>query len=109
PAHGVLLGTPPQVTFLPETGFGGVDSFTFRARSGLAGPNVATATLDVDTTPPTVTCSVSPNRLWPPNHGLIEVRATVNVTDAHPGSAGFRPVSGTRTTTDRWPYRRGLA
>jgi hypothetical protein len=108
PTHGVLLGTPPHVTFLPDTGFGGVDSFTFRVSDGLAESNLATITLYVDNTPPTVTCSVSPNSLWPPNHGLIEVRATVNVTDEHSGPAGFRLVSVTSNEPDSGLNREDL-
>lgn len=34
-----------------------------------------------DKTPPEVTLSVSPGKLWPPNHKLVVVALTVNVTD----------------------------
>jgi hypothetical protein len=108
PTHGVLLGTPPHLTFLPDTGFGGIDSFTFRASDGLAESNVATVTLHVDNTPPTVTCGVSPNSLWPPNHGLIALQATVNVTDEHAGPAGFRLVSVTSNEPDSGLNREDL-
>jgi sugar lactone lactonase YvrE len=43
----------------------------------------------IDKTPPTVTCSVSPDVLWPPNDKLVTVTATVTVTDAWSGPAGF--------------------
>ena len=32
PAHGTLTGTPPRVTYTPNPGFSGEDSFTFTAR-----------------------------------------------------------------------------
>ncbi len=35
----------------------------------------------VDTTPPTLRVSLSPNVLWPPNHSLVQVTATIEVTD----------------------------
>jgi hypothetical protein len=35
----------------------------------------------VDTTPPDLTVSVTPNELWPPNHQYVTVRATVTATD----------------------------
>jgi hypothetical protein len=39
-------------------------------------------TVSSDTTPPSITCSASPASLWPPNHKLRNVTATVNVTDS---------------------------
>jgi hypothetical protein len=35
----------------------------------------------VDTTPPTMTGTVSPNSLWPPNHGMVPVTASLSATD----------------------------
>ena len=37
----------------------------------------------LDHTPPQVTVTLSPSALWPPNHRLVEVTATVAVTDDH--------------------------
>jgi probable HAF family extracellular repeat protein len=34
-----------------------------------------------DTTPPDVSVSVTPNKLWPPNHQYVTVKATVTATD----------------------------
>lgn len=34
PAHGDLTGTPPNLVYTPDAGFGGTDSFTFRASDG---------------------------------------------------------------------------
>ncbi|MFY0523620.1 kelch repeat-containing protein [Archangium gephyra] len=57
PAHGTLSGTPPSVTYTPEPGYLGPDSFTFQARDCGLGSNVATVTLTVaDQTPPDITC-----------------------------------------------------
>jgi len=38
-----------------------------------------------DSAPPTITCRVSPERLRPPNHRLVDVRATVSARDDRPG------------------------
>src|SRR5262249_7098797 len=100
PAHGVLIGLAPNLTFIPDTGFSGTDSFTFRASDGQALSNPATVTILMDSTPPTVTCSASPNRLWPPNHQLITVQATVVVADTLSGPAGFTLVSVTSSEPD---------
>src|SRR5688500_10433320 len=34
-----------------------------------------------DTTPPTLTVSLSPQVLWPPNHKMVKIRATVHAQD----------------------------
>lgn len=34
PANGQLIGTPPNVTYIPNAGFEGADSFTYRAEGG---------------------------------------------------------------------------
>jgi hypothetical protein len=62
--------------------------------------NSATVTspaVKIDKTSPTVACSVSPNILWPPNHKLVDVTASVTVTDALSGPAGFVLISAANT------------
>lgn len=56
--------------------------------------------IDVDHTPPGVTCSVDPSIVWPPNGAMIPVTATVVVTDALSGPAGFDLVSVTSNEQD---------
>jgi Nidogen-like len=48
-----------------------------------------------DATRPMVTCSITPATIWPPNHKMVPVAATVTVADALSGPAGFRLVSAT--------------
>jgi hypothetical protein len=47
PAHGVLSGTPPNVTYTPNANFAGTDMFAFRASDGMATSAVATVTIFV--------------------------------------------------------------
>lgn len=47
PAHGTLTGTPPDVTYAPEAGFSGEDTFTFTATDGMATSAPATVTVTV--------------------------------------------------------------
>jgi len=47
----------------------------------------------LDKTPPLVTCSASPNLLWPPNHKMITINTSVSVVDSLSGSDGFRLIS----------------
>jgi hypothetical protein len=46
--------------------------------------NVGSAVQQVkvqDTTPPTLTLSLSPTEIWPPNHRMVKVTATITVAD----------------------------
>lgn len=55
PSHGLLTGTPPHMTYTPEAGFEGSDSFTFTVSDGATDSGPGTVTIDVenpDITPP---------------------------------------------------------
>ncbi len=79
----------------------GTTTISYQARD-LAGNLEAVQTLLVrlDKTAPTVTCSTDPNALWPPNHRLVAVTASVTVTDAVSGPNGFTLVSATSSEPD---------
>lgn len=47
PTNGALTGAPPSVTFTPNKGYVGSDSFTFVANDGIEDSNVATVSIDV--------------------------------------------------------------
>ena len=47
PTHGVLSGTPPNISYAPAGNFNGTDSFTFKANDGSADSAPATVTLAV--------------------------------------------------------------
>ncbi len=56
----------------------------FFADSGIASDVLVmddTVTDDVDTTPPTISVTLRPNILWPPNHKMVLINANVNATD----------------------------
>ncbi len=48
PTHGVLVGSAPDVTYQPASGYTGADSFTFKANDGQADSNEATVRLTVN-------------------------------------------------------------
>ena len=48
PAHGQLSGTPPNLTYTPNEGYNGPDSFTFRVTDGTNHSNTATVTITVE-------------------------------------------------------------
>ena len=58
------------------------------------------AALCVDATPPTVSVSISPDGLWPPDHRYVDVTATVTVTDNADPSPSFRLASVTSNEPD---------
>lgn len=47
PVNGVLSGTAPNLTYMPNAGFTGADSFTFKVNDGALDSNVATVSIDV--------------------------------------------------------------
>lgn len=53
----------------------------------------------VDNTPPSINVSVDPSLLWPPNHKMADVQATVIATDNCPG-VGFVLTSVTSSEPD---------
>ncbi|MGH3005210.1 MAG: ThuA domain-containing protein [Gaiellaceae bacterium] len=54
----------------------------------------------IDATAPTLTCSATPNRLWPPNHKLVTIAVAVELTDATSGPGGFELASVTSDEPD---------
>jgi hypothetical protein len=47
PAHGLLSGEPPLLTYQADTGYSGTDRFTFRANDGQVDSNLATVAITV--------------------------------------------------------------
>lgn len=61
PKHGLLLGFPPALTYTPDSGYAGPDSFTFRASDGEFDSAVATVNITVaGVNPPTATPTTIP-------------------------------------------------
>jgi hypothetical protein len=48
PAHGILSGTAPNVTYTPAADFNGSDSFTYKVNDGQSDSNVAMVTVTVN-------------------------------------------------------------
>ena len=45
PAHGILSGTVPMLSYAPALNYNGVDSFTFKVNDGLLNSNIATVSI----------------------------------------------------------------
>jgi hypothetical protein len=47
PTHGALTGVAPALTYTPDLGYSGPDSFTFKVNDGTVDSNIATVTITV--------------------------------------------------------------
>ncbi len=47
PLHGTLSGTAPNLTYTPDTGYNGTDTFKFKVNDGTVDSNEATVTINV--------------------------------------------------------------
>jgi len=84
------------------TGFDAVHvNAEFAVRASDHDPLVAHLCADV--TPPSLSVSASPNRLWPPNHGYVRVTTTVTASDTVDSSPTVTFVSATSNEPDDAP------
>jgi hypothetical protein len=96
---GLAPGSPPAATVIATEG---ANQSVTGTCMDLAG-NLATATVEginTDKTPPTVSCSASPEILRPPNHKLVPINVSVRVSDSLSGPAGFTLNSVTSNEPD---------
>ena len=81
-ANGSVTFTAGSVSYTPNAGFVGSDSFTYTIDDGHSGTDTATVNVTVtDTEPPAITASVALSPLWPPNNKLVDVGLTFNAVD----------------------------
>lgn len=82
-------------------GVGATQSFVLRVIDSFAQADEdASQVAVVDTTPPQLSLSVSPTTLWPPNHKLVTITATIVATDTCDASPAIRLVSITSNEPD---------
>ncbi len=62
PAHGVLSGDTPNVTYTPEPDYTGPDNFTFRAFDGILYSNTALISINITEAAPLLQCDPAPSR-----------------------------------------------
>jgi hypothetical protein len=87
-----IVGTT-AIVHLTVVGLG-VHTFTLKVSDGIGGTDTDSLLVSVrDTTPPSLTVSLVPAQLWPPDHRLIPITALMTATDACDGSPSIQLVS----------------
>lgn len=96
--NGTILGSEANLTYTFSLG---THVLTLNATddSGNTGTDTVTVTV-VDTTPPELTVSLTPDSLWPPNHKYVQVEATVTAQDAGDPSPTITFISVTSNEPD---------
>jgi hypothetical protein len=102
---GVITGpyTIPGSTATIDIQNPGLTRIAYRARDNVQnGERFIYLDVKIDSVAPTIGCSVSPTLLWPPNHKMVAVTASVQVTDQDSGvdGAGFTLLSVTSNEPD---------
>jgi hypothetical protein len=88
PAHGTLSGTAPNLTYTPNAGYNGSDSFTFTVNNGTNTSSAATVTLSVNQAVVSGTVGVN----W----------GTAGNATLQTAADGLRLLASGRTTTSPW-------
>jgi len=96
--NGMILGNEANLTYTFNLG---THELTLSATddSGNTGNDTVVVTV-VDTTPPEITVSVTPDDLWPPNHKYVEVTTAVTAHDICDSSPTITFISITSNEPD---------
>ncbi len=115
PTKGTLSGTAPNLTYTPNSGTSGSDSFTFRANDGIYNSNLATVSITVipNLAPVIVVDSptVSAAHLAPYGGVMLETTVTDDGYPLTPGTVtlNWSKVSGPGTVTFESPTQADTA
>jgi len=109
-AQSIPLTTVPGDTATFQITNEGTTTITYFARDKAGNEEQPKPlTIKLDKTPPTLSaCTITPTEVWPPNHKLVPVTATVQAQDGGSGSpsvvlSDLQVVEGTvQTTTQGW-------
>jgi hypothetical protein len=96
--NGVVIGTEQNLTYTFSLG-AHIVTLNATDMAGNTGSDNVTITV-LDTTPPEIMVSVTPDSLWPPNHKCVIVEVTVTAQDAGDPSPTIRLVSITSNEPD---------
>ncbi|MEO5715680.1 MAG: Ig-like domain-containing protein [Luteolibacter sp.] len=88
PAHGELVGTPPNLTYIPNADFNGSDNFTFKTNDGASDSSPATVAITVapvDEVPGNIAPAFDSNPILASATEDSDFSGQLAATDANPG------------------------
>jgi hypothetical protein len=92
-ASDAMSGIDPDASDLGDDvlSTSGVGQLTSGTAVDLAGnsSSIVDGPINIDLEAPLLSCDINPKSIWPPNHKMVDVTATVNLTDALSGPDGF--------------------
>jgi hypothetical protein len=94
PSNGSLSGTAPNLTYTPNNGFNGIDSFTFTATDGTTTSNIGTISITVGSIVTTHSIVASAG-----SNGSISPSGFVTVNDGNSQSFTISPDAGYHVDT----------
>jgi len=95
---GIVLGTEQNLTYTFNLG-AHIVTLNATDMAGNTGSDNVTVTI-IDTTPPQVNVTATPDTLWPPNHKYVEVQVTITAYDVCDPSPKITLVSVTSNEPD---------
>jgi len=97
-SNNVVVGTTPIVHVTLGLG---THTFTLTVSDNFGGSSTDAVNVTVaDTTPPALSVSAAPSTLWPPNHRLVPIGATVTLTDACDASPSIQLIAAMSNEPD---------
>jgi subtilisin family serine protease len=110
PSHGTLSGIAPDLTYTPDAGYNGSDSFTFTANDGAADSNMATVSITVTQSNPQPSVTVDSITYYTSGgkNKNAHLRIIVSLSDNmdNPVSAGLVRIRLSNSTTGQsWNFQ----
>ena len=103
PTNGILIGDAPDLTYSPNAGFIGTDSFTFEVTDGKDTSAPATVSITVDLAPENIPPAGDDQRVSTAQDMDVGITLTGSDSDSGPSSLAFsvvlEPTNGTLTGT----------
>jgi len=102
-AHGLVINNGSNVSYTPNSGFSGTDSFTYIVSDGHGGTD--TATVSVDILGPAIAINKTGELVWHEEGFYSSIKYTFTITN--PGNTPLSDISVTDGMFEQVPYQSG--